>query len=214
MGLHESQSRLWENIVGRSRPFWIHFFPLLRARFPQALEDVGLQAFLRHVNRVERTLIRVEADEVTYNLHIVLRTELEVALVSGALSTKDLEGAWNAKTKELLGLEVPSPTQGVLQDIHWAWGELGYFPTYAVGNLYAASLWKALERDLGNVEDALSRGELSGVTGWLRANVHRQGYRYEAEALVERVTGHGLTDQDFIEALKSRYTGLYGIKLG
>lgn len=216
MGLHESQSRLWENIVGRSRAFWIHFFPVLKTRFPLALVGVGLEDFLRHANRVERTLIRVEADEVTYNLHIVLRTELEVALVSGALSTKDLEAAWNEKTKALLGLDVPSPTQGVLQDIHWAWGELGYFPTYAVGNLYAASLWKALERDVGPgpVEDAIAQGDLSGVTSWLRAHVHRQGYRHEAEALVEQITGQGLTDRDFIEALKSRYTGLYGTELG
>lgn len=213
MGLHESQSRLWENIVGRSRPFWTYFLPRLRGHFPRALDGVTLDAFLAHVNRVEPTLIRIEADEVTYNLHIVLRTELEVALLRGTLSPRELEGAWNEKTKALLGLEVPRPSQGVLQDIHWAWGELGYFPTYAVGNLHAASLWKALERDEPGVGEAMARGELSVVTRWLRTHVHRQGYRFEAEALVERVTGHGLTDRDFIAALKARYTDLHGLDL-
>ena len=213
MGLHESQSRLWENIVGRSRSFWEHFFPRLLARFPRQLDGVALDGFLRHVNRVERTPIRVEADEVTYNLHIVLRTELEVDLVSGALRPAELEAAWNEKTRELLALDPRTPSEGVLQDIHWAWGEFGYFPTYAVGNLYAASLWKALERDEGAVKQALTRGDLSKVTRWLRAKVHAEGYRLEAEALVERITGEGLTDRDFIAALKSRYTGLYGISL-
>lgn len=205
MGLHESQSRLWENIVGRGRPFWAHFYPRLVARFPEALAGVTLDAFVQHVNRVERSFIRVEADEVTYNLHIVLRTELETELVSGALAAADLEAAWNEKTKRLLGLDVTRPTEGVLQDIHWAWGELGYFPTYAVGNLYAASLYQALQRDVGPVEPALTQGDLSVVRRWLGTHVHQEGYRYEGETLVERVTGHGLTDQDFIAALRSRY---------
>jgi carboxypeptidase Taq len=207
MGLHESQSRLWENIVGRGRPFWTHFLPRLQARFPQ-LSGVSLERFLSEVTLVEPSFIRVEADEVTYNLHIVLRTELEVDLVKGTLSTADLEAAWNDKVKAMLDLTVKSPLDGVLQDIHWAWGELGYFPTYALGNLYAASIWRVLEREVGGVAEALARGELGVVREWLRERVHRHGYRLEAEALVERVTGHGLTDRDFIEGLEARYAEL------
>lgn len=207
MGLHESQSRLWENVVGRSRPFWTHFYPRLQAALPGPLADVSLDEFLGEVNRVERSFIRVEADEVTYNLHIVLRTELELELIRGTLSPRDLEAAWNARTRDLLGLTVDAPSRGVLQDIHWAWGELGYFPTYALGNLYAASLWKALRKDLPRVEAGLARGELAPVREWLRTRVHQEGYRYEAEALVTRVTGAGLTDVDFLEALRSRYEG-------
>jgi carboxypeptidase Taq len=211
MGMHESQSRLWENIVGRGRPFWTHFFPRYRARFPAQLEGVSLDDFLREVNRVECSLVRVEADEVTYNLHIVLRFELELELLRGSLDAKALPEAWNAKTKALLGLDVPSLKQGVLQDIHWAFGEFGYFPTYALGNLYAASLWKALTRAVPDVEASIAAGDLSPVRAWLREHVHRQGYRFDAEALVTRVTGAGLTDADFIDSLRVKYGALYGM---
>ncbi len=211
MGLHESQSRLWENIVGRSRPFWNHFFPEYQALFRAQLGDVGLDDFLREVNRVERSFIRVEADEVTYNLHIVLRYELELELIRGNLQAADLEAAWNAKTRDLLGLEVTSVNQGVLQDIHWAYGEFGYFPTYALGNLYSASLWKAMNRDIRGLEGSIADGELAPVKNWLREKVHREGYRTDAESLVTRVTGAGLTDDDFISYLKVKYGALYGI---
>lgn len=213
MGLHESQSRLWENLVGRSAPFWTHFYPRLKARFPEQLNDVALPDFLRAVNRVERSFIRVEADEVTYNLHIVLRTELELALIRGQLEVRDLEGAWNEKTKALLGLEVKAPNQGVLQDIHWAWGEFGYFPTYTLGNLYAASLWKKANQDIAGLEADLARGDLSPLKNWLRHHVHTQGYRHDAEVLIRSVTGQGLTDVDFVEALRAKYAALYGITL-
>jgi carboxypeptidase Taq len=213
MGAHESQSRLWENFVGRSRAFWTHFLPRFAAIFPEQMEGVGLDDFLRAVNRVERSLIRVEADEVTYNLHIVLRTELELALIRGELEVKDLEAAWNEKVKSLLGLEVKSPRQGVLQDIHWATGEFGYFPTYTLGNLYAASLWKAAKRDIAGLEDSLAKGDLKPLTHWLRERIHSQGYRFEAEELMQKVTGHGLTDADFIDALRGKYAELYGVSL-
>ncbi|MEW5739239.1 MAG: carboxypeptidase M32 [Myxococcota bacterium] len=213
MGLHESQSRLWENLVGRSAPFWTFFYPRLQAAFPAELGSVALPDFLRATNRVERTFIRVEADEVTYNLHIILRTELELELVRGALEVKDLEAAWNAKTKELLGLTVTTPTQGVLQDIHWAWGEFGYFPTYTLGNLYAASLWRKLKEDIQGLEADLARGDLLPVRNWLRDKIHSQGYRHEAEALIRSVTGQGLTDVDFVESLRSKYSALYGVSL-
>lgn len=211
MGLHESQSRLWENVVGRGRAFWSHFFPRYQALFSEQLAGVGLDDFLREVNRVERSFIRVEADEVTYNLHIVLRYELELELIRGNLQAADLEAAWNAKTKDLLGLEVKSVNQGVLQDIHWAYGEFGYFPTYALGNLYAASLWAAMNRDIRGLEGTIADGELGPIKNWLREKVHHEGYRTDAEPLVTRVTGQGLTDEDFVAYLKVKYGALYGI---
>jgi carboxypeptidase Taq len=205
MGLHESQSRLWENVIGRSRAFWSHFYPRYQQLFSSHLAGVTLDEFMQEVNRVERSFIRVEADEVTYNLHIVLRTELELELIRGNLQAADLEAAWNEKTKELLGLEVKSVTQGVLQDIHWAYGEFGYFPTYALGNLYAASLWKAMNRDITGLDESIRHGELSPVRNWLREKVHREGFRLDAEALVTRVTGAGLRDDDFVAYLKEKY---------
>ncbi|MFZ5443804.1 MAG: carboxypeptidase M32 [Myxococcota bacterium] len=211
IGLHESQSRLWENIVGRSRAFWSFYFPKYQALFREQLGEVSLDDFLREVNRVERSFIRVEADEVTYNLHIVLRTELELALMRGTLQVADLEGAWNEKTKALLGLEVKNVKEGVLQDIHWAYGEFGYFPTYTLGNLYAAALWEAMNREITGLDDGLTKGDLAPVKNWLRAKVHREGFRVDAEALVTRVTGKGLSDDAFISYLKVKYGALYGI---
>jgi carboxypeptidase Taq len=213
MGLHESQSRLWENLVGRSQPFWTAFYPRLQHAFPKELGDVGLADFLRAVNRVERSFIRVEADEVTYNLHIVLRTELELALIRGELEAKDLEAAWNEKTKALLGLDVKIPNQGVLQDIHWAWGEFGYFPTYTLGNLYAASLWKTVRKEIHGLDGSIAQGDLAPLKNWLRDRIHAKGYRQDAEALIRSVTGHGLTDADFIDALREKYGALYAVTL-
>ncbi len=211
MGLHESQSRLWENVVGRSRAFWSHFYTQYKSAFAAQLVDVSLDEFLREVNRVERSFIRVEADEVTYNLHIVLRYELELQLMRGALDAKDLSDAWNQKTKELLGLTVSNPGEGVLQDIHWAYGEFGYFPTYALGNLYAASLWSAMKRDVKGLEASIAQGELAPVKRWLREKVHVEGFRTDAEALVTRVTGQGLTDADFVAYLHEKYGALYAL---
>ncbi len=204
MGLHESQSRLWENIVGRGRPFWSHFFTLLQKEL-RSLEDVPLDAWLREVNRVERSLIRTESDEVTYNLHIVVRYELELELLRDSLPLSELSNAWNERMEKLLGVRPTNDKEGVLQDIHWAWGELGYFPTYALGNLYSASLWSAAKSSLPELETAIGRGELTVLRDWLRRHVHQEGYRLPAEALVQRVTGHGLTDADFLAYLRSKY---------
>ncbi|QSQ23527.1 carboxypeptidase M32 [Pyxidicoccus parkwayensis] len=213
MGLHESQSRLWENIVGRSRPFWEHYFPVLRAAFPDALHGVDVDGFHRAVNEVRPSLIRVEADEVTYNLHIALRYELELLLVRDELPLSELPTAWNARMEKYLGVTPPDDARGVLQDIHWAWGELGYFPTYALGNLYAASLYRAAERALPDLSGHLRRGELLPLRDWLRANVHSQGFRLPAEELVRGVTGRGLTDADFLAYLREKYSALYGVSL-
>ncbi|ATB28259.1 carboxypeptidase M32 [Melittangium boletus] len=213
MGLHESQSRLWENLVGRGRPFWSHYFPVLREAFPQSLADVEMEAFVASINRVTPSLIRVDADEVTYNLHIVLRYELELLLIRDELPLADLPEAWNERMRRFLGITPPDDRQGVLQDIHWAWGEFGYFPTYALGNLYAASLFSTARRALPGLEQGLARGELRPLRDWLRTHVHAEGYRLPAEERVRQVTGEGLTDEDFLVYLRSKFGELYGVKL-
>jgi carboxypeptidase Taq len=213
MGLHESQSRLWENLVGRGRPFWEHFFPVLCATFPQALAGVDVEGFYAVVNRVSPSLIRTEADELTYNLHIILRYELELLLLHDALPLDEVPAAWNERMRRYLGVTPPDDTLGVLQDIHWAWGEFGYFPTYSLGNLYSASLYRAAERALPDLAGHLRRGELRPLRDWLRTHVHRQGYRLPAEELIRQVTGSGLTDTDFLQYLRGKYGALYGISL-
>ncbi|MHB1845206.1 MAG: carboxypeptidase M32, partial [Deltaproteobacteria bacterium] len=211
-GLHESQSRLWENLVGRSRPFWRHFFPELRHRFPAALADCDAEGFYAAVNEVRPTYIRVEADEVTYNLHIAVRLRLEAALVGGDLAVKDLPAAWSEAMQAQLGLTPPDDAQGVLQDIHWAWGDLGYFPTYTLGNLYAASLLRAAERDLPGLWDGIERGELSPLREWLRRKIHARGHLEEAEPTVRAATGEGLTEEPFVDYLWEKYGELYGVR--
>jgi len=213
MGLHESQSRLWENLVGRSLAFWRAVYPRLQRAFPGELGPVPVEAFHAAINRVARTPVRVEADEVTYNLHIVLRTELELEMLRGNLAVADLPGAWNAMLRELLGIEPPDVVKGVLQDIHWAWGELGYFPTYALGNLYAASLLRAAERALPDLWPAIGSGEVGPLRSWLRTHVHAEGSRLDAEDLVVKVTGSGLTDVDFVAYLRAKYGALSGRNL-
>lgn len=213
MGIHESQSRLWENVVGRSRAFWTHWFPKLRAAFPAQLGTHSLEEFYAAVNRVEPSMIRVEADEVTYNLHIVLRYELELLLLRDALPLEDLPEAWDSRMQSYLGIRPKHVVEGVLQDIHWAWGELGYFPTYALGNLYSASLYEGAKRQVPGLEAGISRGELLPLRDWLRKNIHSHGYRQFAEDRVRAVTGDGLTDKDFIRYLKTKYSELYGIAI-
>ncbi|MBZ4410473.1 carboxypeptidase M32 [Myxococcus sp. XM-1-1-1] len=213
MGLHESQSRLWENQVGRGRPFWEHYFPLLRDSFPEALKGVDLEDFLAAVNEVRPSLIRTESDEVTYNLHIAVRYELELLLLRDALPLDDVPAAWNERMERYLGVTPPDDTQGVLQDIHWAWGELGYFPTYSLGNLYAASLYRVAGRELPDLDAQLRQGKMLPLRDWLRDRVHQHGFRLPAEERVRVVTGQGLTDADFLTHLRSKYGALYGITL-
>ena len=214
MGLHESQSRLWENQVGRGRAFWAHWFPRFRAAFPGALGDASAESFLAEVNRVQPSFIRVEADEVTYNLHVILRYELELLMLRDALPLSELPGAWNDRMQQYLGITPPDPVKGVLQDIHWAWGELGYFPTYTLGNLYAASLYAAAQRAMPTLEQDLSAGNLLVLRDFLRKNVHAPGYRLRAEERVRAITGEGLTDRDFVAYLQAKYGALYGVSLG
>ncbi len=212
-GIHESQSRLWENQVGRGRPFWEHFFPRLQQTFPTALSGVSLDAWYFAANDVKPSLIRVEADEATYNLHIALRFELELALLTGDLPVKDLPVAWNERIKSFLGLEVSSDSQGCLQDIHWSFGGIGYFPTYTLGNLYAAQFMEAARRDLTGLDDDFRRGEFGRLKGWLAEKVHRHGQNYRANELCNRATGRDLSPQPFLNYLQNKYAPLYDLAL-
>lgn len=210
MGLHESQSRIWENPVGRSRPFWQHFLPRFAALFPE-VAGVGLDAHYRAVNRVERSPVRVEADEVTYNLHIALRFELELALLRGALEADELASAWNEGMQRLVGIRPRSDREGVLQDIHWAQGDIGYFPTYTIGTLYAASLFAAARRSLPDLEARFADGDFRPLLAWLRENVHRHGRTLLAEEIVARATGSGLCDRDFRAYVEAKYGEIYAL---
>ncbi|WP_373048652.1 carboxypeptidase M32 [Vulgatibacter sp.] len=213
MGLHESQSRLWENMIGRSLPFWRRQLPALRRLFPAQLEGVSPEAIYAAVNRVERSPIRVEADEVTYNLHILLRFQLELALLRGDLTVADLPAAWNERMRKDVGIEPKGDREGVLQDIHWAWAEFGYFPTYTLGNLYAAILHERLERDLGGVAQVIEAGRLHAVRDWLAEKVHGVGHRWDAEEIVARATGEKLSAAPFLRYLEAKYGALYGVAL-
>lgn len=213
-GTHESQSRLWENQVGRGRPFWEHFFPRLRQTFPTALACVSVDEFYFAVNDVRPSLIRVEADEATYNLHIALRFELELGLLTGDLVVADLPGAWNERFRSLLGLSVPDDARGCLQDIHWSFGGLGYFPTYTLGNLYAAQFMDAIRRDFGGTEsvaDDFRRGDFTRLKDWLNQHIHRHGARYRAGELCVRATGEALSARPFVAHLNEKYAPLYGV---
>ncbi len=211
LGIHESQSRLWENQVGRSRPFWEHFFPRAQRAFPSALGDVALDDFLFAINDVRPSFIRVEADEATYNMHIILRFELEQALVSGDLQPADVPGAWNEKFKQFFGLTPPSAAKGCLQDIHWSMGGIGYFPTYTLGNLYAAQFMERARQDLGNLDGEFRAGRFGGLKGWLNAKIHRSGQRHRAGALCRRVTDRPLSHRPFMTYLREKFGPLYGI---
>jgi carboxypeptidase Taq len=211
LGIHESQSRMWENLVGRSRPFWEHFFPEMQRAFPTAFGNVPLDEFYFAVNDVRPSLIRVEADEATYNLHVLVRFELEQALLLDELRVADLPAAWNEKYRQYLGIESPTDADGVLQDVHWGAGLFGYFPTYSLGNLYSAQLFEAAERDLGSLDDMFRRGEFMPLRDWLRTNVHELGRRYAPEELVRRVTGEGISHVPLMRYLRGKFGPLYGL---
>jgi carboxypeptidase Taq len=211
LGLHESQSRLWENQVGRSRAFWEHYYPAYRESFPDALGSVELEQWLRAINFVEPSLIRVEADELTYNLHILIRFELEVALLRGDLLVADLPGAWNDAYRSALGVEVPHDGDGVLQDVHWSTGAFGYFPTYTLGNLYSAQLFEAARDDLGDVAAQIRRGEFAPLLGWMRQHIHSQGSLHAAEEIAQAATGKPLEPDALVAYLRAKYGELYGL---
>lgn len=209
LGVHESQSRLWENCVGRSPEFWRHFFPLLKETFSDALSGVSLEAFHAAINVVRPSLIRTEADELTYNFHIIVRFDLELALIAGTLLPRDLPEAWNAAMQATLGVSPTHDGEGVLQDIHWAHGAFGYFPTYTLGNLYAAQLWQQALRDIADLPTLIEQGRLEPLRGWLRDRLHRWGRMYSAEELLVRVTGEPLNPDHFMGYLEDKYATVY-----
>ncbi len=211
LGVHESQSRLWENAVGRSRSFWMYWFPIARRVFHQALHDVTLDQFLAAVNHVAPSLIRVQADEVTFNLHIIIRFELELALLADELPISAVPDAWNQKYREALGVTAATDAEGCLQDIHWSAGLFGYFPTYTLGNIYAAQLFAKARVDLAGLDSAFAQGDFGELMSWLRDNVHRHGQRYRPVSLIEHATGTKPDHRPLINALREKYGELYGL---
>ncbi len=211
LAVHESQSRMWENLVGRSLPFWEHFYPAFKKAFPSQLDGVGVKAFYKAINKVEPSLIRVNADEATYNLHIMLRLELEIAMVEGKIAIKDLPEIWNTKMQEYLGITPPTDAKGVLQDIHWSGGMIGYFSTYALGNLISAQLWEKINKDIKNLDDHIRKGDFNQLLGWLRTNIHQHGHKYDPQVLVENVTGSKITPEPYIRYLTEKYSKIYGL---
>ncbi|MCC6146576.1 MAG: carboxypeptidase M32 [Anaerolineaceae bacterium] len=211
MAIHESQSRLWENLVGRSRDFWTYFYPRLQEAFPARLETVDLDTFYCGINRVEPSRVRVEADETTYNLHIMLRLELEIGLMEGTINVKSLPEEWNDRVESYLGLAPGSDAEGVLQDIHWSFGGLGYFPTYALGNLVASQLWEQIQKDVPGLDESIRHGEFAPLLGWLRENIHRYGAKYEPQTLVQKVTGSKIDPQPYLRYLRKKFAEIYAL---
>jgi len=212
LAVHESQSRLWENLVGRSLPFWEHFYPEYRRRFPAALAGVDLQTFYRAINRVAPSLIRVNADEATYNLHVMLRLELEIGMIEGGIAVSDLPAIWNAKMEEYLGMTPPNDAMGVLQDVHWSGGSLGYFATYALGNLIAAQLWEKINGDIPALDEQLRRGNFAALLAWLREKIHCHGRKFNPQELVMQVTGAPIDPAPYIRYLQRKYSEIYGLR--
>ncbi len=211
LGIHESQSRTWENFVGRSRAFWDYFYGPAQQMFPEALSDVTLADFHFAVNDVRPSFIRVEADEVTYNLHIMLRFEMEQPLIAGDLQPADVPGVWNEKFQQFFDLTPPHDSLGCMQDIHWSAGLIGYFPTYALGNMYAAQFFQAAEKELGDLSPQFAQGEFAPLLGWLRKNIHQRGRQYPATELVRVVTGESLSHKPLMAHLHAKYDELYGL---
>ena len=211
LGIHESQSRLWENLVGRSYGFWENAYPRLQELFPQQLKQVPLDDYYAAINTVNPSFIRVEADEVTYNLHVMIRFELELELLSGALLVKDLPEAWNAKYQEYLGITPPSDTLGCLQDVHWSFGLVGYFPTYALGNLMSVQLFEAAKAAHPGIEEDIRQGTFGTLLGWLRDNVHAHGSLYEPQVLLKRATGSELDAAPYVRYLNRKFGQLYNL---
>jgi carboxypeptidase Taq len=211
LAIHESQSRMWENLVGRSLPFWQHFYPELQKAFPSQLGDVALERFYRGINKVEPSLIRVEADEATYNLHIMLRLELEIALMENSLDVGQLPEAWNARMEEYLGIRPPNDTKGVLQDVHWSGGMIGYFSTYSLGNLISVQLWECINADIPDLANQIRKGEFAALLSWLREKIHRHGAKYEPQELIQRITGSKIDPAPYIRYLETKYGEIYGI---
>jgi carboxypeptidase Taq len=211
MSLHESQSRMWENLVGRGLPMWRFFYPRLQAAFPDQFGSVELDEYYGAINKVQPSLIRVEADEATYNLHIILRFELEQDILSGELLLEDLPEAWSARMAEYLGIDVPDDAQGVLQDVHWSGGAIGYFPTYALGNVISVQLWDRVRAELPDLDAQFERGEFGELAGWLRENLHRHGRKYTSKEMLDRIVGGPMDPGPYLRYLKEKLGEIYGL---
>jgi carboxypeptidase Taq len=212
MSLHESQSRMWENLVGRGLPFWRHFYPRLQASFPDRFDSVELDEFYRAINKVQPSLIRIEADEATYNLHIIMRFELEQEILEGGLDLDDLPEAWNTRMTEYLGVDVPDDAHGVLQDVHWSGGAIGYFPTYSLGNVISVQLWEELRGALPDLDQQFERGEFGDLSAWLRENLHQHGRKFTSKEMLERIVGGAMDPGPYLRYLKEKLGGIYGIR--
>lgn len=205
LGIHESQSRLWENNLGRSKAFWQHFFPVLKKYFPQNLKGVGLDEYYRGINRISKNLIRTESDELHYHLHVAIRYEIEKEIFSSNIKAKDLRQLWNDKYQQYLGVKVKNDTEGILQDVHWSHGSFGYFPTYSLGSFYAAQFFNAIQKQQPDLENKIANGDFSHVHQWLKSNIYRHGKTYNAEELCKKATGENLNFQYFMNYVTEKY---------
>ncbi|KAA3645449.1 MAG: carboxypeptidase M32 [Chloroflexi bacterium] len=211
LGIHESQSRMWENLVGRSKPFWDHYYPRLQELFPSQLGNVSVDDFYKGINIVKPSFIRVEADEATYNLHIMLRMEIEIALLEGSLSVDDLPEYWNTKFEEYLGITPDNDADGVLQDVHWSFGLYGYFSTYALGNLISVQLWEKVKEDIPDLEAKVGNAEFKPLLTWMNEKIHVHGSKFPPQELMQRVTGSGIDGTAYISYLKTKYGDIYNL---
>lgn len=212
LGIHESQSRLWENCVGRSTDFWHYFYPVLQEYFPKQLAKVSVDEFYKACNKVEPSLIRTEADELTYHFHVMIRYEIEKSLIEGTLDPMSLPEKWNEMYHRYLGVTPDGDKTGVLQDVHWSHGSFGYFPTYTLGSFYAAQFYRQAQKDIPGLQDGIRKGELALLLAWLRENVHRHGRRYTSQELCMQITGEGLNADHFMRYATDKYMGIYGSK--
>jgi len=212
LAIHESQSRLWENCVGRSKPFWEHFYPQLQGRFNDQLGRVSLDDFYKGMNKVQPSLVRTEADEITYHFHVLIRYEIEKALIEGTVKTADLPAVWNEQYEKYLGIKPPTDLVGVLQDVHWSHGSFGYFPTYSLGSFYAAQFFEEAQKQQPQLITEIGRGEFANLLHWLRGQVHHSGRRYRSEELCNNITGRGLDLSAFMRYGRTKYAGIYGLE--
>lgn len=212
LSIHESQSRLWENSAGRSLAFWKYFYPRLQEHFPHQFAGISLDTFFKGMNKVEPSLIRTEADELTYHFHVIIRYELEKALLTGDLGAKDMKAAWNELYHKYIGLVVPDDKQGILQDVHWSHGMLGYFPTYSLGSFYAAQFFEQAMKDINGLQSQIEQGDFSELLQWLRNKIHRYGRQYRSEELCMNITGRGLDITSFIRYIEAKFGMVYDIQ--
>ena len=209
--LQESQSRLWENLVGRSKAFWEGYYPKLQEFYPSQFGNVSVDDFYKGINIVKPSLIRVEADEATYNLHIMLRLEIETGLLDGSIKVKDLPEIWNSKFNDYLGITPPNDAEGVLQDIHWSMGLMGYFPSYALGNLISATLWEKMEEDYPDMDDQIRNGEFSNLLGWMNDKIYVHGRKFHPQEIVQKITGEKINGDAYIRYLTKKFGEIYNL---